>query len=367
MADRTTESGLDEGAHDGHPSGLGPTRAGLGEPGSPRRILVLRALRLGDLLCAVPAFRALRGRYPDAEIVLLGLPWSSAFVERFGAYLDGFREFPGLPGLPEREPDAARLSAFVRAIRAERFDLVIQLHGTGPIVNPFLAGLGATRIAGFYPAHEACPGSPGLFIPWPTEGLEIRRLLALTTHLGATTLGEHLEFPVLGEDRERLATAMAGRLPGGAAYACIHAGASVPERTWPLARFAEVGEALMARGLKIVLTGTEAEAASTARLASSLGASCLDLAGRTDLGMAAALLADARLLVCNDTGVSHLAAAMGTPSVVVSTGDNPSRWSPIDRARHRVLCREGGVGADEVLREAADLLAGVGALARVGA
>ena len=57
----------------------------------------------------------------------------------------------------------------------------------------------------------------------------------------------------------------------------------------------------------------------------------LDLAGRTTLGTLAAILERARMLVCNDTGVSHLADALSVPSVVISTGDNPERWAPVDR------------------------------------
>ena len=73
-------------------------------------------------------------------------------------------------------------------------------------------------------------------------------------------------------------------------------------------------------------------------------------------GPLAALLSAARLLVCNDTGVSHLADALRVPSVVISTGDNPDRWAPADRRRHRVLCRDSGVGPDEAIAEAEDLL-----------
>jgi ADP-heptose:LPS heptosyltransferase len=303
---------------------------------APRRVVILRALKVGDLLCAVPVFRALRAAWPQAEIVLVGLPWSCSFVERYADYLDGFREFPGYPGLPEREPLLDRIPPFLSELQAERFDLAIQLHGSGSFVNPLTVLMGAQRTAGFYVPGDYCP-DPQLFCPWPTSGREVTRLLRLVEFLGLPSQGEHLEFPLREEDHrnlERLDGA-AGLRPGE--YVCLHPGASVAERRWPPEWFAAVGDALARHGLKLVLTGGTREREITAAVARHLRSPALDLAGATDLGTLAALLSRTRLLVCNDTSVSHLADALGTPSVVLSTGDNPSRWGPRDRQLHRVL------------------------------
>jgi ADP-heptose:LPS heptosyltransferase len=66
----------------------------------------------------------------------------------------------------------------------------------------------------------------------------------------------------------------------------------------------------------------------------------LDLAGRTTVVERAALVERASLVVCNDTGISHIAAAVGTRSVVISSGADTERWAPLDSRRHRVIWRQ---------------------------
>jgi ADP-heptose:LPS heptosyltransferase len=298
-------------------------------------IAIIRALALGDMLCAVPSLRAIRRLYPEARISLVGLRWSREIVARFPAYLDEHIEFPGFPGIPEAPVDPARTVAFLAEMQRRRFDLVVQLHGSGMTINAFAALLGGARTAGFVPVGlpELADPSNGTWVPYPSHGSEVRRLLALPAALGAST-DERLEFPLGDADTADLAVALHGEeLPDGG-FAVVHPGSSTAARRWPAERFAAVADAIFDAGLRVVLTGTEAEAPVVTTVASATTSRPIDLAGRTSLGGLAALLASARILVANDTGVSHLAAALRTPSVIVFSGSDRERWAPIDAALH---------------------------------
>lgn len=306
------------------------------ETAPPERLAVVRALRgLGDFLCAVPAWRALRKALPDARITYIGLESARPLQERFSHYLDDFLEFPGFPGIPERPAEPARLLEFLDSSQG-RFDMALQMQGSGVHSNPFTVLLGAKRSAGFYLPSLWCP-DPQTFTRYPGHLNEIRRWLALVEFLGLPPNGEELEFPVTQEDERDLSAAWPLQRPGN--YVCLHPGAFEPERRWPVERFAEVGDALAETGRTVVLTGNEQEANLTARVRHAMRNQAVDLAGRTGLGALAVLLRGANLLVCNDTGVSHLAAAVGAPSVVVFAASDPDRWAPLDRARHRIVGR----------------------------
>src|SRR5436309_1358263 len=133
-----------------------------------QRVAIFRALQLGDLLCTVPAMRALRKALPHADVRLIGLPWAATFVERYPNYLDGFIEFPGFPGLPEREPDLTAFPEFVAKAQRADFDLVIQMHGSGNLVNSLCALLGSKMLAGYCLPGEYCP-DPERFIIYPSD------------------------------------------------------------------------------------------------------------------------------------------------------------------------------------------------------
>lgn len=307
----------------------------LGNP-LPERIAVFRALQLGDMLCAVPALRALRAAWTQAHITLIGLPWAKGFVERFRSYLDGFMEFPGAPGLPERTPQPGELHAFVANARRRHFDLAIQMHGSGVHSNRIVASLGAASASGFFALGCARPDT-GHFLAYPEHEPEIWRPLRLVELLGIPLQGDALEFPILEGDQEEFeCIARAIRLEEKQ-YVCIHPGARFPTRRWPPDRFAAVADALAEAGFQVVLTGTQAERFLAEAVARLSRAPCLNLAGHTSLGSLAVLLSNAQLLICNDTGVSHLAAALHVPSVVVYTASDYERWAPLDHELHRAV------------------------------
>lgn len=321
-----------------------------------RKVIVFRALNLGDLLCAVPAFRALRRGLPRAEITLLGLPWARQFVFRFRRYVDDFVSFPGYPGLPEQPCNESRAGFFFESIRKRKYDLAIQLHGSGEISNRVVASLGARVSAGFYPAAQEPPAGEWYF-PYPESLSEIERNLLLMRCLGLPGDDRRLEFAFLpGDARELQRFPKLKGLPAKT-YACIHPGASVREKCWPVEHFAAVAKYLRDQGLIVVVTGSRRESGLAERISAAAGEGCLDAAS-PDLGLGglALLIRQSRLLVSNDTGVSHLASALGVPSVVVFTRADPVRWGPPDRTRHRVV---GGPGAMPAVNSVLDEVNGL--------
>ena len=298
-----------------------------------RTIVVFRALMLGDLLCATPALRALRAAAPGARIALCGLPWTAELAGRLPS-VDEFIEFPGHSALPERTPAPGALEQFVDAMRQRRFDLALQMHGSGGTVNPLVESLGALATAGF--ATPTTAAGLDLAVPWSEHGTEIERCLSLTDALGAARAGLHLDLPLTAGDRAELARlrathGMAGR------YAIVHPGSQLPSRRWSPERFAWVADALVEAGLSVVLTGSAAEAPLTAAVSRFCRRPVLDLAGATrSIWALGALVEAAALVIANDTGISHIAAALGTRSVIVASGSDVPRWAPLDRRLHRV-------------------------------
>jgi ADP-heptose:LPS heptosyltransferase len=299
-----------------------------------KKIGVFRALQLGDMLCVIPAMRALRSAYPDAEIILLGLPWAKSFAERFSKYFDGFIHFPGYPELPEQPSYEEVYQQFLIDINQEKFDLILQMQGNGTIVNAMIAQYGAKYTAGYKLEGHYAPEND-LYMEYPNYGPEIDRHLLLMEFLGIPSKGNQLEFPLMEADIKALNQLQLGIEPGR--YICVHPGSRGAWRQWPVEHFAALADFCSEQGYQVVITGTKEEAGIVQGVIDNMKHSAINTAGKTSIGAVAALIKNAAILISNCTGVSHIAAAFGTPSIVISMDGEPERWGPVNKELHHTI------------------------------
>lgn len=274
------------------------------------RLLVLRALGLGDLLTAVPALRALADAFPGHRRQLAAPAALSPLV----SLLDPSWQVV----------DTAPLAALDTVL--ERPDVAVNLHGRGPESHRTLLAVHPGRLLAFH-HHDVPESARGP--RWLGDEHEVARWCRMLAASGVPA------------DPDRLEIVHAGTaLPTAVRDATIvHPGAASPARRWPPERFAAVARAERAAGRTVLVTGSSQELElcdSVARQAGLPRASVL--AGRTDLAELTALVAAAGRVVCGDTGVAHLATALGTPSVVLFGPTSPAHWGPPhERAEHVAL------------------------------
>jgi ADP-heptose:LPS heptosyltransferase len=263
------------------------------------RLVVLRALGLGDLLTGVPALRALARAFPKHERSLLAPAALEPLVALLGDAVHTVIDTTGARGLPGRLPAAT----------PDRPEVAVNLHGRGPQSTALLRALAPRRLIAF-----------GVQARWREDEHETARWCRLLASAG---------IPADPADLDIAAPSGPAPYPGATV---IHPGASAPARCWPADRWATV--ARDAPGPVVVTAGPGEEPLAR----TVVDASGAEVFSGGDLGALAALVAGADRVLCGDTGVAHLATALGIPSVVLFGPTSPARWGPpADRPRHRVL------------------------------
>ncbi|MET8808917.1 glycosyltransferase family 9 protein [Streptomyces sp. NPDC004546] len=279
----------------------------------PPTVLVLRALGLGDLLAGVPALRGIRRAFPGHRILLAQPPGLTEPALATGAIDAVFpAEAPGraVPSLTHWTGPPP--------------DLAIDLHGNGPESRDALAAVRPRRLF----AH-ACPDGP----PWQARAHERDRWCAFLHAYGIRADPLDLRLPRPG---------IRSRAPGAVV---VHPGAASGARRWPGERFAAVVRCLRAAGHHVVLTGGPGEEALVRSVAERGGQRAGDvLAGGLPYRELSALVAEASLVLSGDTGLAHLAAAHGTPSVTLFGPVSPRLWGPPPSPRHLALWKPGPPG-----------------------
>jgi ADP-heptose:LPS heptosyltransferase len=301
-----------------------------------RRVLVIRFGRIGDMLVATPALRAIARAHPLATIdvvttgagvaTLAGIPYLHRVLELRSRRVPTFLS-----------PERRRL---VRTLRAEAYDAVFLLEGAERY-RRLAADVGAPVVYTFARDDEPATTTRARRAPDLHEG---RRFLDVLALAGIPPAGEHYDFHIGDAARERAndLLARAGITPD-APIAGIHAG-QYRKRTlrrwphpkaWPIERFADVIRRLAADGTAVVLTGSADERALNRSILALLPpGSATDLAGRTDLRTLAAVIERCTVFLAPDTGPAHLAAAVGTPLVAMFGPKAPHIMGPLgDDAR----------------------------------
>ena len=315
---------------------LGSARDLAAHPGSAGRLLVRAPSWVGDAVLALPVLDGLRRTFPGAEIV----------VSAKAGVAELFTLVPGVAQvIPDAGGGARTIAATARRLRRERCDVAVLLP------NAFGSALLA-RLAGIpHRVGYARDGRSPLLtvaVPVPAVAARWHQVDYYRCLPGAVGWDEGERAPVLAVPPR--AAAAADHLMAGAPFAggegpvvavapgAVYGGA----KRWGADRFAAAADRIAAAlGATIAVVGTARERPEADAVARGVRAPALNLAGRTDLPVLAALLARSRILLTNDSGAMHVAAAVGTPVVAVFGPTEPAATGPLGRAavlRHPVPC-----------------------------
>jgi lipopolysaccharide heptosyltransferase II len=338
-----------------------------------RRVLAVRLDNLGDLLMTTPALAAVRASLPGVHLTLLSSPAGAAaaphleMVDEVWPFRAPWMQH-GNSGSPDHDSPGSGLgqdeARLIARLAAGHFDAAVIFTVCTQSALP--AAL-LCRLAGIPLRLAHSRENPyALLTDWVRDtdevvaGLplplqqrrarhEVERQLALVGAVGMHTPDDRLRFRLRPQDQQALALRLqAAGITPERPYAVLHPGASAASRRWPAARFGAVARALGQQGLAVVLSGGPDELALIDSVLQGALATprpalpVLSLAGRLALGELAALIAGAQVLVANNSGPAHLAAALGTPVVNLYALTNPQHtpWRVAARVlSHDVPCR----------------------------
>jgi heptosyltransferase-2 len=274
------------------------------------RVLVIQTAFLGDVVLTTPMFRALKELWPASHLAALVIPETAPVLER-------------LPDLDEivthdkRAGGPGELWGVITKVRAREFDVVVSPHRSAR--SSFIArASGAPRRVGYRQGALSF-----LFterVSRPLERHEAERILALAEALGSRGADPKPTL-ALGDDEREAAREAAGAEP----YAVMSPSSAWPTKRWTAEGFAAVGDYLSGRGYAVVITGGPGEEEGAAAVAAAMEAPAVNLAAKTTTRELAALVAEAALLVANDSAPVHVGSAFDTPTVAVFGATVPAQ------------------------------------------
>ena len=300
------------------------------------RILILKPDHLGDFVTALEALTKIRTAWPKASITLVCGPWNTGFAQATGLFdhIVAFEFFPVshqmreslVPSLEER------IARFTR-LGLQRFDLAVDLRHDSDS-RALLLHVAATYKAAFS-AEEGREGLDLIFPEVESAARSSKRFFPFHAATRLTLLADAVIATFKGPESAKVIAALPAtseRLPfqPGEDYVVISSASGSALRRWPIARWGELARRLTAAGFKVLFVGGEHERPQLDQLMSELPEhATANLAGELPFVKLAPVLAGAALFVGNDTGVTHLAAYLGVPTLAIYSGVNdPNVWTP---------------------------------------
>jgi len=302
-------------------------------PDAPRRILVIKPSALGDIVHALPTLSSLRASFPDARIAWLIRPEYAPLLQ-YTHNLDDIVLFDrNRLGRWWCSPGAAAdLVQFLRSLRGQRFDCVLDLQGLFRTAL-FSALTGCRHRYGFRDTREGAFWLYSHRVVLPDECVHVIDAYWEIAKAAGTAIRSHDYGLHVTEDSRREAAQLLEE--SGCrrdSYGVLVPGSAQNWKCWPLDRFAELAEKMTQDlGLSVVAVGTEGERPIIEKLQSLSRVPIVNLAGRTDIGKLIAVMAGARVAISNDTGPGHIAVAAGTPTAMIFGPTNPARVGPYGR------------------------------------
>jgi heptosyltransferase-2 len=299
------------------------------------RILVIHYRYIGDTVLVVPFFRNLRRAHPEARIVWALGPGDAEVIKGI-PYVDEIVVWDPRKGPAGRRALHQGLGAkirFFRELRRQRFDKVYVLkRSVSSALVGFFSG-GRERI-GFDTEHRGVLLTHTL--PYRRDQHEIENLLDVLRADGVSPADKHLELWISQEEQRFAENFLASHgIEPGERILALHPFANNQPRAWHDDDFAAVANAVQRnRGVRVLIFGSKTDRPQAERLRQKLTPSGISIAGETNLRQSIAVLSRCHLLVCNDSGIMHLGAALNVPLVAIFGPGAPNRFGPwTSRAR----------------------------------
>lgn len=292
-----------------------------------RRVLVIRPGGMGDMIVLIPVLKRLQEALPGAELTLV--------CERRNLDVLRLAGLEAITRVYDRRP-----FLFLALLREQRFDIAIDTEQFHHFSTLFAWWSRAPVRIGFKINPLRNPLYTHL-VSYATDGAELNEFARLLAPLGLSADG--LRFEGCLADRSlpvpaSVDTAIA-HAGGTGRFAAIHPGASTPFKVWPTDRFAELARRLQdEHGVGTVLLGGGDSQAAAATVANDPGLTMTSRMGPLDLEQTAAVIRAARVFIGSDSGLGHLAVALGVPTVVLFGPSDPLKWGWTG-PRHAVVSR----------------------------